>query len=52
MTVERIGLREFVEKRADANLVREMLAFAADRIIDAEVELLTSATKGAADGAA
>lgn len=35
-----------MEKSADADLVREMLAFAAERIMDAEVELLTGASKG------
>jgi hypothetical protein len=32
---------------ADGDLVREMLAFAAERIMEAEVELRTGATKGA-----
>jgi transposase-like protein len=35
-----------VEKSADVDLVREMLAFAAERIMEAEVELLTGASKG------
>jgi putative transposase len=47
MTDERMALLELVEKSADADLVREMLAFAAERIMDAEVELLTGASKGA-----
>lgn len=47
MTDERMTLLELVEKSADADLVREMLAFAAERIMDAEVELLTGASKGA-----
>ena len=34
MTDERMALLELVEKAADADLVREMLAFAADSIID------------------
>jgi transposase-like protein len=46
MTDERMALLELVEKSADADLVREMLAFAAARILDAEVELLTGAAKG------
>src|SRR5919106_740843 len=46
MTDERMALLELVEKSADADLVREMLAFAAERIMDAEVELLTGAAKG------
>ncbi len=47
MTNERMALLELVEKSADADLVREMLAFAAGRIMDAEVELVTGAAKGA-----
>jgi putative transposase len=47
MTDERMALLELVEKSADADLVREMLAFAAERIMDAEVEALTGAPKGA-----
>lgn len=47
MTDERMALLELVEKSADTDLVREMLAFAAERIMDAEVELLTGAAKGA-----
>jgi transposase-like protein len=47
MTDERMALLELVEKSADADLVREMLAFAAERIMEAEVELLTGAAKGA-----
>jgi putative transposase len=47
MTDERMALLELVEKSADADLVREMLAFAAERIMEAEVEVLTGAAKGA-----
>jgi putative transposase len=47
MTDERMALLELVEKSADADLVREMLAFAAERIMEGEVELVTGATKGA-----
>ena len=47
MTDDRMTLIEFVEKEADADLVREMLAFAAERIMEAEVELVTGASKGA-----
>src|SRR6187455_999059 len=46
MTDERMALLELVEKSTDADLVREMLAFAADRIMEAEVELVTGAAKG------
>ena len=47
MTDERMALLELLEKAGDAELVREMLAFAAERIMDAEVETLTGAAKGA-----
>ena len=46
MTDERMALLELVEKQADGDLVREMLAFAADRIMEAEVEARTGAAKG------
>jgi len=42
-----MALLELIEKQADADLVREMLAFAADRIMELEVELRTGAAKGA-----
>ena len=47
MTDERMALLELIEKQADTDLVREMLAFAADRIMELEVELRTGAAKGA-----
>ena len=47
MTDERMALIELVEKQADSDLVREMLAFAAERIMEAEVEARTGAAKGA-----
>jgi transposase-like protein len=48
MTDERMALLELMDKSADANLVGEMLAFAAERIMDAaEVKLLTGAANGA-----
>ena len=46
MTDDRMTLLELVEKDADADLVREMLAFAAGRMMDAEVEVATGAAKG------
>jgi hypothetical protein len=45
MTEERMALIELVEKQADGDLVREMLAFAAERIMKAEVEARTGAAK-------
>jgi transposase-like protein len=47
MTDERMALIELTEKQADSDLVREMLAFAADRIMELEVGLRTGAAKGA-----
>jgi transposase-like protein len=47
LTEERMALIELVEKQADSDLVREMLAFAAERIMDAEFEARTGAAKGA-----
>jgi len=35
MTDERMALLELVEQEADGDLVREMLVFAADRIMEA-----------------
>lgn len=46
MTDDRMALMELVEKDADSDLVREMLAFAADRLMEAEVEETTGAAKG------
>ncbi len=46
MTDDRMALLELVEKQADGDLVREMLAFAAERIMEAEVEARTGAAKG------
>ena len=47
MTDDRMTLMELVEKQADGDLVREMLAFAAGRIMEAEVETRAGAAKGA-----
>ena len=52
MTDERMALIELVEKEADADLVREMLAFAAERIMDAEVEARDRRGEGRAHAAA
>ena len=38
MTDERMALLELIEKEADGDLVREMLAFAAERLMEMEVE--------------
>ena len=46
MTDDRMALLALIEKRADTDLVREMLAFAAARVMDLEVETLTGAPAG------
>src|SRR3954449_12389838 len=46
MTDERMALIELIEKGADADLVRELLAFAADRLMELEVEAKTGAPAG------
>ena len=46
MTEERMALIELIEKGADADLVREMLAFAADRLMAPEAEGRTGAPAG------
>ena len=43
MTDERMALIELIEKGADADLIRDMLAFAAERLMSLEVEVLTGA---------
>ena len=47
MTDERMALIELIEKGADADLVRELLAFAADRMMELEVEAKTGGPAGA-----
>ena len=47
MTDERMTLLELVEKGADADLVRELLAFATERLMTAEADQLTGAARGA-----
>jgi transposase-like protein len=49
MTEDRMALLELIEKGADTDLVREMLAFAAGRLMDAEVQARTGAAHGARD---
>ena len=46
MTDDRMALLELVEKEADGDLVREMLAFAAERLMELEVEAAPGAPKG------
>jgi putative transposase len=49
MTDDRMALIELIEKGADGDLVREMLAFAAERLMEAEVEARTGAGHGDRD---
>jgi putative transposase len=51
MTDERMALIELIEKDADTDLVREMLSFAAERPMEAEVEARTGARHGLRDPA-
>lgn len=46
MTDERMALIELIENQADTDLVRDMLSFAADKIMEVEVEARTGAAKG------
>ena len=46
MTIDRIALKELVEKGSDADLLREMIAFIASRMMELEVEGLTGAGHG------
>ena len=46
MTDAKMALLELVEQEADADLVREMLTFAAERMMDLEIEAKTGAPAG------
>lgn len=46
MTDEKMALFELIEKRADVDFVREMLAFAAERLMSFEAEAATGAAYG------
>jgi transposase-like protein len=46
MTDEMMSLRALLEKNSDADLLREMVGFAAQRLMELEVESLTGATHG------
>jgi hypothetical protein len=43
MTDDSIALRELLEKSADADLLREMIGFAAERLMELEVQSLAGA---------
>ena len=46
MTIDRMALKALLEKGSDTDLLREMIAFVASRMMDAEVESLTGAAHG------
>jgi putative transposase len=49
MTEDMMSLRALLEKSSDADLLREMVGFAAHRLMEVEVESLTGAPHGARD---
>ena len=46
MTEEMMSLQALLEKSADTDLLREMIGFAAHRLMELEVESLTGAALG------
>jgi hypothetical protein len=46
MTIDRMTLKALIEKGSDDDLLREMMAYVANRMMDLEVESLTGAAHG------
>jgi transposase-like protein len=51
MTTDMMNFRDFVEKAPDADLLREMIGFAAERLMELEVGAVTGAAYGEKDPA-
>ena len=51
MTDEKMALLELIEKSADTDLIREMLGFAAGRVMELEMHACTGAAHGVRDPA-
>jgi len=51
MTTDMMDFRDFVEKAPDADLLREMIGFAAERLMELEVGAVTGAAYGERDPA-
>ena len=46
MTIDRMTLKALLEKGSDDDLLREMIGFVANRMMDMDVEGLTGASQG------